>query len=72
MRLFLDTTRDGYDPEQIYRTMTVGELIRFLKRYDEDIPIYTTFDRRYTYGGITDDMFDEDYSDEKESEEEEE
>lgn len=72
MRLFIDTLREGYDPDQIRKTMTVGELISFLKQYDDDTPIYTTFDRRYTYGGIRWDMIDEDYSDEGEDENSEE
>lgn len=30
--------------------MTAGELMDFLSQYDEDTPIYTTHDNRYTYG----------------------
>jgi hypothetical protein len=50
--LIIDTEREGYAPEQVRNTMTVGELIAFLQDYDEDTPIYTGHDNRYTYGGI--------------------
>lgn len=40
--------------------MTVGELIDFLGNYDEDTPIYLSFDNGYTYGGITESHFEED------------
>lgn len=59
MMLIIDTKREGYGPDQIRRTMTVGELIRFLEDYDEDTPIYTGHDNRYTYGGITMDRISE-------------
>lgn len=57
-RLFLEAHRQGYSPEQIDETMTVGELIEYLSQYDDEIPIYLTHDNRYTYGGITWDLFD--------------
>lgn len=60
MAVIIDTFREGYGPDQVRRTMTVGELIRFLQNtYDEDEEIYLGFDRRWTYGGITEYMFDE-------------
>ena len=56
-KLILSTSRSGYGTDQIRRTMTVGELIEALSRFDEDIPIYTGHDQQrdgswYTYGGI--------------------
>ena len=56
--LMIDVEREGYAPEQVRQTMTVGELIAFLIDFDEDTPIYTGHDRRYTYGGIRGDMFE--------------
>lgn len=53
MPIIIETTREGYGIDQIKRTMTVGELIDFLSGYDESQPIYLSFDRGYTYGGIT-------------------
>lgn len=57
--IIIETFRKGYGLNQIRKTMTVGELISFLGDYDEDQPIYLSFDRGYTYGGITESMFDE-------------
>jgi len=44
--------------------MTAGELINFLAQYDEDTPVYLSFDNGYTYGGITEGRFEEDYGEE--------
>lgn len=41
-----------------------GELINFLAQYDEDTPVYLSFDNGYTYGGITEGRFEEDYGEE--------
>ena len=51
--------REGYAPDQIARTMTVGELIEFLNNFDEDEKIYLSHDNGYTYGGITAYRFEE-------------
>lgn len=69
MKLYLDTVREGYGPDQVQRTMTVGELISFLEQYDDDTPIYTTHDNRYTYGGIREDRFSEIYPGDDENDE---
>ena len=50
------------------KTMTAGELINFLAQYDEDTPIYLSFDNGYTYGGITEERFEEDYGEDKDDE----
>ena len=52
-KLIYSTSREGYGIDQIHRTMTAGELINFLAQYDEDTPIYLSFDNGYTYGNIT-------------------
>lgn len=51
-KLLYQTFREGYGIDQVRRTMTVGELIDFLSDYDEDTPIYLSFDNGYTYGGL--------------------
>lgn len=38
--------------QEIRHTTTVGDLIDFLKGYDEDLPIVLSFDGGYTYGSI--------------------
>ena len=55
-KIIIDAQREGYGTDQIYGTMTVGELIEFLSQYDEDTPVYLGHDMKsygwYTYGGI--------------------
>ncbi len=67
-RLMYHTFREGYGTDQICKTMTVGELRAFLEDYDEDTPIYLSFDSGYTYGGITEDRFEENYGENEEAE----
>lgn len=47
--LFIEGRRNGYHPSQCGKTMTVGELIRFLSN-----------DNGYTYGNITEDSITDD------------
>ena len=63
--LVINTRREGYAFDQVHRTMTVGQLIKFLKDYDGKTPIYLGFDNQYTYGGIRESFFEE-MSDEEE------
>ncbi len=67
-RLTYSTFREGYGTDQVRRTMTVGELIAFLENYDEDTPVYLSFDNGYTYGGITVGRFEENYIEDGEDE----
>ena len=67
-RLIYSTFREGYGTDQVRKTMTVGELIAFLEDYDENTPIYLSFDNGYTYGGITEARFEEDYGEDGEGE----
>ncbi len=48
--------------------MTAGELINFLAQYDEDTPIYLSFDNGYTYGGIIESRFEENYGEDNDDE----
>ncbi len=67
-KLLFQTRREGYGIDQIRRTMTAGELIDFLTQYDDDTPVYLSFDNSYTYGGITEERFEEDYGEDGEDE----
>lgn len=58
-KLMIAAEREGYSTEQIRTTMTVGELIAYLEQFDEDEPVYLSHDRGYTYGGITENRFEE-------------
>lgn len=59
MKLLIHAKRQGYSPQQIERTLTIGELREVLEEYDEDIKVYLSHDNGYTYGGIAYDDFDE-------------
>ncbi|WP_195556793.1 MULTISPECIES: hypothetical protein [Oscillospiraceae] len=63
-KLIYSTFREGYGIDQIKKTMTVGELMDFLGNYDKDTPVYLSFDSGYTYGGVTENRFEEDYGEE--------
>lgn len=68
--ILLDARREGYSVGQIGNTMTVGELISYLQEnYDEDTPIYLSHDNGYTYGGITESRFTDDWVGEDEDDE---
>lgn len=51
--------------DQIFRTMTVGELIAYLEQFDDDSPVYLSHDNGYTYGGIRQERITDDYVDEE-------
>lgn len=70
MVLTIDGRREGYAPDQIRNTMTVGELIAYLDQYDEETPVMINNDNGYTYGSIDYDSFREEEEDEYEEEEE--
>lgn len=57
--VFIDGRRNGYIPEQCGKTMTVGELIAYLEKFDEDSKVYLRNDNGYTYGNITESSFSE-------------
>jgi hypothetical protein len=51
-KLFLNTRRDGYAPEQCDGSLTVRELIEILEQYDDDTEVLFKNDGGYTYGCI--------------------
>ena len=63
-RIYIEGRRDGYDPEQCGRTMTVGELIAYLEQFDEDAEVLLKNDNGYTFGSVTEDSFEEAYDEE--------
>ena len=68
-RIIIETVREGYGTDQIRSTMTVGELINFLSDYNEDAPVYLSFDNGYTYGGINERRIESEYDDEEDEDE---
>lgn len=71
--LVINTEREGYDIDQVSKTMTAGELVELLKYYDEDTEVYLGFDRQYTFGGVLEENFEDYYfSDEDDEDGEEE
>ena len=55
--LIIDATVDGYTREQCGETMTVEELIDYLKQYSDNTPVYLRYDDGYSYGSITENSF---------------
>ena len=53
-RVYLNTTRYGYAPEQVGATLCVGELIDLLSEYELALPVYFRNDDGYTYGYLDD------------------
>ena len=76
--LIIEAERTGYEPSQVWETMTVGELAetfeRIAKNEGWDTKVFLRHDRGYTYGGITsyDLEVEEIEDDEDETEDEEE
>ena len=66
-RLMINAMRESYGKDDI-RTMTVGELRSFLEDFDDDTPVVLSHDSGYTYGGIRQDLIEEEYDDEEEEE----
>ena len=62
MVMFIDAERSGYEPSQVYETMTVGELAEALEHiariHGDDMKVYLRHDGGYTYGGITEYCFE--------------
>ena len=65
MRIYIEGRRNGYNPTQCGKTMTIGELMAYLEQFDEDAEIYLKNDNGYTYGSIDDYSFEEGYEDEE-------
>lgn len=65
MRLFIESSRKGYKPEQCGKTLTVRELMAQLQDFDEDTPIYISNDGGYTYGSLNQWSITEDWDDEE-------
>lgn len=55
--LMIEGRREGYGPDQLRPTMTVGDLINYLDQFDEETPVILNNDNGYTYGSITYDSF---------------
>lgn len=71
MVLTIDGRREGYAPNQIGDTMTVGELIDYLSQYDDETLVMINNDNGYTYGSINYNSFreeeeDDDWDDDEE------
>ena len=60
-RVIISTRKDGYSLRQIRNTMNVGELKALLEEFNDDSPIYLSFDDGYTYGGLSRHDIEEDY-----------
>lgn len=66
-KIFIESVREGYSPDQCRQTMTVRELIEYLEYYNDDDEVYLSNDRGYTFGSINERSFrdtEEDNNDE--------
>jgi hypothetical protein len=55
-KVYIEAERNAYSVEDIYKTMTVGELVHYLQdNFDDDDEIYLSHDNGYTFGAITED-----------------
>ena len=70
MKLFIEGRRNGYNPSQCGRTMTVGDLIAYLEQFDEDAEIFLKNDNGYTYGSIDEMSFAVRYEEQDDEDEE--
>lgn len=66
-RLMINAMRESYGKDDL-RTMTVGELKSFLEDFDDDTLVVLSHDSGYTYGGIRQELIEEEYDDEEEEE----
>ena len=66
--VYISANREGYGIDQVRHTMTVGELIAYLEQFDEDAQVYLKHDDGYTYGGITEGRFEENYGEDNDDE----
>ena len=64
MTVIINAMREVYSKEDV-KTMTVGELIDFLSQFNEDDKIILSHDNGYTFGGIRENLFEEDFEDEE-------
>lgn len=73
MTLYVEGRREGYAPNQCRKTMTCGELAEYFASQPEDMKVYLSNDREYTFGSITLTSFYESdkYDDEDDYDEEE-
>lgn len=44
--VYLNANREGYGIDQVRRTMTVGELIGYLEKFDKDAQVFLKHDGR--------------------------
>ena len=60
--------RDAYSKRQLGSTMTVEELITCLEGFDKDAKVYFSFDSGYTYGRMSEDIFEENTAEDEDDE----
>lgn len=70
-RVIINATNTGYAPRQIRKTMNVGEMKALLEEFNDDSPIYLSFDNGYTYGGLGQHSFEEECIDDGTDEDDE-
>jgi hypothetical protein len=71
LMLVISAVKECYGIDDVGSTMTVGEIIDYLKQYADDTPVCISNDNGYTYGAIRSHRFKEKYTGEEFNQEEE-
>ena len=66
--IIFEAEREGYTKSQVWRPVTVVELREFLEQYEDDVPIFLSHDRGYTYGTLRLDECEEIYKEDEDEE----
>lgn len=61
----IEGRREGYAPDQIRHTMTVGDLINYLEQFESSSLVMIQTDHGYMFGSIDEESFN-DIEDEEE------
>ena len=57
MAIIIKSHRDGYNLQQVESTMTVGQLIAHLQRFNDNEKIFVSHDGGYMYSGVHEEDF---------------
>ena len=64
--IIIEANHEGLQINQIRETMTAGEIIDWLSKYDEETPVYLLHNEDYTFGGIRERDFTDDWIEDEE------
>lgn len=65
-KIIIEVEAEGYAPEQINDTMTVGDLLEYLEDCNPGQKIYFSFNNHYSFGGLREEKIIECWGDDDE------